>query len=115
MKIEMKPPVLCALLLAVASCSPAQDRETDTKDAAQEAPSNRIEISSTVQRNLGITFAKVEARRVAQTLRVPGAFEIQPLARHEYRMALAGRVELLVDQYEEVEAGQTLFRFKSPE
>ena len=73
------------------------------------APTNRIDIPATVRRNLGITFAQVEVRRVAQTIRVPGAFELQPLARHEYRMALPGRVELLVDQYEPVERGQPLF------
>jgi multidrug efflux pump subunit AcrA (membrane-fusion protein) len=66
-----------------------------------------------VRSNLGITFARVEARRVAQTLRVPGSFELQPLARHEYGMSLPGRVELLADQYQKVEPGQPLFRFQS--
>lgn len=83
-------------------------------DARADAPTNRIDIPPTVRSNLGITFATVEARRVAQTLRVPGAFELQPLARHEYRMSLPGRVELLVDQYDVVEPGQPLFRFRSP-
>jgi multidrug resistance efflux pump len=46
---------------------------------------------------------------------VPGAFELQPLARHEYRMTLPGWVELLVDQYQPVEPGDVLYRFRSPE
>ena len=57
----------------------------------------------------------VEARQVAHTIRVPGAFELQPLARHEYRMVLPGRVRMLVDQYDRIETGRPLFRYQSPE
>ncbi|MHC5024018.1 MAG: efflux RND transporter periplasmic adaptor subunit [Planctomycetota bacterium] len=81
---------------------------------AAAAPTNRIDIPATVRGNLGITFAPVERRRVDSTIRVPGAFELQPLARHEHRMTLAGWVELLVDQYERVEPGDLLYRFRSP-
>lgn len=100
----------------VAACRPAADADPTPGPArdAGAAPTNGIAIPATVRRNLGITFAAVEVRRVAQTIRVPGAFELRPLARHEYRMALPGRVELLVDQYDPVEPGQPLFRFQSP-
>jgi hypothetical protein len=64
---------------------------------------------------LGITFAKVERRRVAATVRLPGRFELLPSARREYRAAGAGRVELLVKQYERVEPGTPLYRLQSPE
>jgi hypothetical protein len=46
---------------------------------------------------------------------MPGAFEIQPLARHEYRLTLTGRVVIEVDQYQQVEPGDVLYRFLSPE
>jgi hypothetical protein len=101
----------CALLAACPSGgedAPVADVPAETGDT------NRIAIPATVRKNLGLTFAEVEVRNVAETLRVPGAFELRPSARHEYRMALAGRVELFVDQYEEVDAGQPLFRFQSP-
>ncbi len=111
---------LAALVLAtLTACSPGHDdaahphAANPSADAEAEAP-NRVRISAAVRSNLGLTFAKVEARRVAQTLRVPGAFELQPLARREYRMALPGRVEFLVDQYDSVEVGQLLYRFQSP-
>jgi hypothetical protein len=68
-----------------------------------------------VRTNLGITFVKVERRRVESTIRVPGAFELQPLARHEYRLSLPGTVQLAVDQYQRVEPGDLLFRFRSPQ
>lgn len=118
----MKPQLLPTLLvlLPLAACTrdgePASGPGTGgtASTSSPPAPVRRIEIPSTVRSNLGITFAKVEARRVAQTIRVPGAFELRPLARHEYRMALPGRVQLLVDQYETVEAGRPLFRFQSP-
>ena len=79
------------------------------------ASTNRIDIPATVRSNLGITFAKVERRRVDSTIRVPGAFELQPLARHEYRLTLPGSVQLEVDQYQHVEPGDLLYRFRSPE
>ncbi len=104
-------PCLAAALVA---CTPPAGPPADPEQQEPAATTNRIDIPATVRSNLGITFAKVEARRVAQTIRVPGAFELRPLARHEYRMALPGRVELLVDQYDTVESGQPLFRFQSP-
>lgn len=82
---------------------------------ASETPTNRIDIPAVVRSNLGITFAEVERREVGATLRVPGAFELQPLARHEYRMTLPGRVDLRVTQYQRVEPGDVLYRFRSPQ
>ena len=83
--------------------------------AGTPAPSNRIDLPETVRQNLGITFAKVERRRVASTLRVPGRFELLPTARREYRATLPGYVQLLVTQYEEVPKGKPIFRMDSPE
>jgi hypothetical protein len=68
-----------------------------------------------VRRNLGITFARVELRPVAQTLRAPGQFELQPEARREYRTMLDGRVELLVRQFEAIQPALPLFRLASPQ
>lgn len=78
-------------------------------------PTNRIDLPASVRQNLGITFAKVERRRVASTLRVPGRVELLPSARREYRATLPGYVQLLVNQYEEVAQGQPIFRMDSPE
>lgn len=109
--------LLGALLSTLVACTPASDGNAalsavDSSTAAP--PTNRVEIPATVRRNLGITFAPVEVRNVARTLRVPGAFELRPLARHEYRMALPGRVQMMVDQYDRVEPGTLLYRYQSP-
>lgn len=77
--------------------------------APAAAPTNRVAIPASVRMNLGITFAKVETRNVARTLRVPGRFELLPTARREYRVPFAGRVELLVQQYQSVEPGTPLY------
>lgn len=113
---------LLALFLGSASgCSRDPAAGGDKSGASSEshaessAPSNRVEIPETVRRNLGITFSKVEARPVAQTIRVPGQFELQPEARREYRTMLAGRVELLVKQFDAVEPDQPLYRLSSTE
>jgi multidrug efflux pump subunit AcrA (membrane-fusion protein) len=95
----------------------------DRDDAAPAAPghdetapaqTNRVDIPPNVRQNLGITFARVERRAVTRTLRLPGAFELLPTASREYRAAAAGKIELLVRQYDAVEAGQVLGRIESP-
>ena len=112
---------LCALaLLAPAGCdgereAPAQGTAPNPAAPAPAPVSNRIDVPETVRRNLGITFAKVERRPVASTLRVPGRFELLPTARREYRAPVAGSVRLLVSQYQRVEKGTPLFRMDSPE
>ncbi|MBK8916225.1 MAG: hypothetical protein IPM64_16790 [Phycisphaerales bacterium] len=111
---------LLALFLGnLAGCSrdPAGGQAKSGDAAHSEAPAatNRVDVPETVRRNLGITFARVESRPVAQTIRVPGQFELLPEARREYRTMLAGRVELLVRQYDRVEVGMPLYRLVSPE
>ena len=83
-------------------------------ESAAAAPTNRVDIPDAVRRNLGVVFAKVESRAVARTLRVPGRFEPLPTARREYRAPLGGQVELLVAQYQRVEAGTPLYRIDAP-
>ena len=123
MRREHLSAALAALWLAVAACAPSDTeagRPSDPESAAdatgdpQPAATNRVDIPAAVRANLGITFAEVELRRVADTLRVPGAFELRPRARTEYRMSLPGTVELLVDELERVEPDQPLFRYRSP-
>lgn len=84
-------------------------------DEHEAAPTNRVEIPATVRSNLGITFATVERRRVASTLRVPGRFELLPNARREYRTPIKGRIDVLVTQYQEVSQGDVLYRIDSPD
>lgn len=108
-----------AFLLAPTGCDRKADKAAAGGDghnpggepaASPAAPTNRVDIPASVRQNLGITFAKVESRNVAQTLRVPGRFELLPTARREYRTPLAGRVELLVTQLQKVEPGTPLYR-----
>ncbi len=108
--------VACALACAL-GCSDesASPPVTTHEAAASPANSNRIAIPATVRANLGLTFAPVERRQVEATVRIPGAFEWQPRARREYRLSLAGSVELMVDQLQPVKAGDALYRLRSPE
>lgn len=97
----------------------AEHAEGDGHDHA-EGPeamvtgSDRVAIPVAVRSNLGISFVKAERRWVEQTLRVPGRFEYLPTARREYRTAVPGRVELLVEQFDRIEAGEPLYRLDSP-
>lgn len=90
----------------IAAVTPAHSQDA--------APSNRIDISAAVRQNLGITFAKVQVREVARTLRVPGRFELLPTATREYRAAAGGTVEVLVSQYQTVAVGTLLYQLRSP-
>lgn len=106
-------PVLLAL--APLGCEKKGDDAPASKASdAAPAPTNRVDINASVRQNLGITFAKVESRNVARTLRVPGRFELLPTAKREYRAAASGTVELLVQQYQTVTAGTPLYRLDSP-
>lgn len=89
----------------------------DDHDDHDHAPAEPgvVSITSDVRENLGITFAQVEMRHVASTIRVPGRFEARPDAVREYRAPLAGRVELLVKQYDRVTTGTPLYRLDSAE
>jgi len=109
----MKRKQLYALLWMsglLSGCSGESASPKDEKMETSEAPTNRVDVPSTVRQNLGITFAKVESRNVAQTLRVPGRFELLPTARREYRTPFSGRVEILVSQYQKVGPGTPLYR-----
>jgi FtsZ-binding cell division protein ZapB len=88
----------------------ADDGHDHGAETSASAPTNRVAIPASVRMNLGITFARVESRNVARTLRVPGRFELLPTARREYRVPFAGRVELLVQQYQSVQPGTPLYR-----
>jgi len=104
--------VLAALLMS--ACSEEKSEQKGGETSAPKAITNRISLPSSVRTNLGITFAKAERRSVASILRVPGQFELLPTARREYRVNLMGHVELLVQQFQEVESGQPLYRVNSP-
>ena len=104
---------LVGLLFLLPSCNRKGEEAASSPEEESEQPTNRIAIPATVRSNLGITFAKVERRNVANTVRVPGSFELEPLATHEYRMMLPGHIEFLVNQFDEVKAGTPLYRFRS--
>lgn len=111
---------VCALSCVFASCSKSDD--TDSQKALERgaaraesnpAITNRVDIPAAVRQNLGMTFAKVESRAVAQTLRFPGAFELLPTATREYRAPLTGRVELKVTESTSVAVGDILYELDS--
>jgi multidrug efflux pump subunit AcrA (membrane-fusion protein) len=104
---------LLGLLFILPSCNRKSEDPASSAEEEAELPTNRIAIPATVRSNLGITFAKVERRNVENTVRVPGSFELQPLARQEYRMMLAGHIEFLVNQFDEIKAGTPVYRFRS--
>lgn len=112
------PIVMTAIALLILPACSSEDAGGAAPALEEEAGgemTNRIAIPATVRSNLGITFAPVERRKVEQTIRVPGSFELEPLARHEYRMSLPGRVELKLNQYQQVQPGEVLYRFQSPQ
>jgi multidrug resistance efflux pump len=92
---------------------PAREGDHDHAPGGSAA-GGAIELPAAVRQNLGITFARAERRAVARTLRVPGRFELLPTARREHRAPVPGRVELLVHQFDAIDAGAPLYRIESP-
>lgn len=103
-----------ALALGACSRKPEAPESGGGAETRSSAPTNRVDIPGTVRQNLGITFAKVERRPVAKTIRVPGRFELLPEARREYRTMIEGKVELLVTQFDRVTPSKVLYRLESP-
>lgn len=104
--------LLCAGLM---SCDAKQsDAPAAHAEGTATGMTNRVDIPAAVRQNLGVTFAKVEARNVEQTIRVPGHFELLPDARREYRAAAGGQIEILVSQFQAVAPGTPLYRIESP-
>ncbi len=94
----------------------AQGVETSSAPVADNTVvKGGVAVPSEVRQNLGITFATVERRQVQNTLRVPGAFELMPNARHEYRAPLAGHIRTDRKQFGAVSKGDLLFSLDSPE
>jgi len=122
MKTPLDVTALAAVVLAAATgCAPtpapgngAGARAPEAEGAAAAAPTNRIAIPEAVRANLGITFARVETRAVAATLRVPGRFEPLPAADWVYHAHDAGRVLAVAAHLSDVSAGDVLFRLESP-
>jgi hypothetical protein len=109
---------LAIALLTVSGCDEDPPPDVGVLSAHESASAgnpNRIDIPSGVRQNLGITFARAEYRRVERTMRLPGRFELLPTGRHQLRAPFGGRVQLLVKQYERVDAGQVVARISSPE
>lgn len=102
--------VLCLL---AAACSKPPVPKAD--HGVPQAPTNRIAVPPTVRQNLGIAFAKVERRRVAQTLRFSGHFELLTTGRHDLCTPVQGRVTLLAKPMQTVAAGDPVYRVDSPE
>ena len=108
------------LLLAANGCQKGEGDEVagaaPAASAGEAGPvTNRIDVPQAVRDNLAITFAKVERRQVAATIRVPGRFELLPSARREYRATVPGWVQPLVEQYHAVKEGEAVFEMDSPE
>lgn len=89
--------------------------EHDHDHGDETTNQNMIAIPETVRANLGLTFVRAEVRRVEETIRIPGYFEYLPSARQEYRTMLPGRIEVLVNPLDLVEAGTVLYRVDSPD
>lgn len=111
---------LTGLLPACLPTTGTEEEGSPTQQAAAipgnvPAPKGGIPIPPAVRDNLGITFATVQQRAVAQTRRVPGQFELLPTARQEYRAPVGGRIELKVAQFDKVVAGEVLLTIDSPE
>jgi RND family efflux transporter MFP subunit len=85
------------------------------QDPEPAPPSNRIAVPEAVRNNLGIEFQRVERRRVAATLRLPGHFELLPQARYEHRTPMAGRVTIRVQPLQTVAPGDVVYTIDAPE
>ncbi len=114
MKTRVTMALAALALTLVSACTPEGEAAPTGGGEAPIKVTNRIDVPEVVRNNLGITFAKVERRKIAQTLRVPGRFEYTPAATRVFTATLSGVLELQVRQFEQVKEGAWLFRIHSP-
>jgi cobalt-zinc-cadmium efflux system membrane fusion protein len=76
---------------------------------------NAILVNQLTRNNLGISFVEAEKRPVRRTFRLPGQFELRPDAFREYTATFPGHIQLMVTQYQNVKAGDVLFKLNSPD
>jgi len=110
--------IALGMLAQLSGCADEHERPASggaSQEVRRDAPMDRVDIPPVVRKNLGITFVDVQLRHVAQTVRVPGHFELAPLARREFRTVAKGRVELHVEQHAGIVSGQLLFTLDSPD
>lgn len=113
----MNPAPRCLLPLALGLWLAACTRPPVPESHVDDMPpmTNRIDVPAAVRKNLGIEFVKVERRRIAATLRLPGHFELLPAARTEHRTPMAGRVRIAVQPLQPIQSGDLLYTIDSPE
>ena len=107
-----------AFVLMLAGCGGQHDHSAAQKPATAAAAAvnaGGTTLTETMQKNLGITWAKAEYRVVQGVLRMPGRFAAEPSARRPYQAPLAGRIEVLVRPYQRVAAGTPLYRLHAAE
>ncbi len=109
------PHMLAAAAALFAACSPRAPEEAAPAERAAPAPTNRVDVPPLVRKNLGITFAEVARRRVAQTLRLPAQVELLPSATQHYAAPYAGHVQVHVAPLQRVAAGDLLYTLDSHE
>lgn len=107
--------LITLLAVSLAACDHSHDHVAPMAEEESAPPTNRVDVPLAVRQNLGITFATVERRAVADTVRYPGVFELKSTARHQYVAPAVGRVDVMVEDYQQVESGDLLFRLTSPE
>lgn len=113
--------LLCAGLLGtglLTGCSQSDSAAANADDHDHDHETTdptMVMVSQQVRDNLGITFARVEKRNIGSYIYLPGRFEPRPDAVREYHTPLAGRVNLLVRQYEKVTTGTPLYTLDSSE
>jgi hypothetical protein len=115
MRVPLRFCAAVAVVFALGAACSRAPAPTPHQDPEPPPPSNRIAVPAAVRSNLGITFQRVERRRVAATLRLPGHFELLPQARYEHRTPMAGRVTIRVQPLQAVVPGDVVYTIDAPE
>ena len=106
---------ILTLAALCAGCSERAATPSEENAVTGATPSNRVDVPAMVRKNLGIEFADVTRRRVAQTLRLPAQVELLPSATQHYPAPYAGRVQVRVAPLQRVAAGDVLYAVDSHE
>lgn len=106
---------LTALSLSMLGCEAEARSKSPPAPRPAVAPTNRISLPAEVIENLGITFAKVERRRLETRMLIPGRLDVPRSQRWELRAPAAGRIAFRKQRLDDVAAGEVIAELATPQ
>ena len=111
----MRPMSFIVSACLLFGCRPNAPTPAPGKGEEKSPKGPGIALGDLARRNLGITFAKVEYRKIGRSLEIAGRLESSAAAHMPVSLPLSGQVQMQVSAYQPVRRGDLLGTLSSPQ